>query len=114
VDATSAGSARLRIFVDLSAADGSSPAQLPDVGDLVRPRSGRWSWLLATVSLVVIAAVAAYALARRPASPALLSSPVRADAAPPRPPATVAVPKERPDESANTPTPRSKAKRKRH
>jgi hypothetical protein len=113
VDATSAGSARLRIFVDLSAPNGPSPAQLPDVSALVRPRSRRWSWLLATAALVVAASVAVYALARRPAQPALMSSPVPNDATPPRPPATVAVPKERPDaptiEASSAPAPIVKA-----
>jgi hypothetical protein len=97
VDATSAGSARLRIFVDLSAADGASPAQLPDLGDLARPPARGWGWPVATVILVVIAAVAGYALAWRPASPAQLASPVPTDATPPRPPQTVAVPKEQPE-----------------
>jgi hypothetical protein len=130
VDATRAGSARLRIFVDLSAANGPSPAQLPDVGDLVRRPSRRWSWPLATAILIVASSVAIYALARRPAQPALMSSPVPTDATPPRPPATVAVPKERPDAptveapsvpappfkaaSTNAATERARAKRKRH
>jgi hypothetical protein len=129
VDATRAGSARLRIFVDLSAADGPAPAQLPNVDDLVRPRSRGWSWPIATAILAVVAAVAIFGLARRGVQPALLPSPVPSDATASRGPATIAVPKQQPDvptveaavappspakaNSPNAPTGRSKTKRKR-
>src|SRR5437868_10435612 len=53
VDATRAGSARLRIFVDLSAADGGTPVQLPQLADWGQGRSSRWSWALLTAALVV-------------------------------------------------------------
>src|SRR6059058_4607142 len=53
VDATHAGSARLRIFVDLSSADGAAPVQLPQLADLRRPPTRWWSWPLATTILVL-------------------------------------------------------------
>jgi hypothetical protein len=118
VDATSAGSARLRIFVDLSAANEGVPAQLPDVAELAGTRPRRWPWALATVILMMVTSVVVYALARRPAQPALLPSPVVAEAAPPRAPAAVTVPKEQseaspPPTSPSVAIPHTKAKRKR-
>lgn len=94
VDATRAGSARLRIFVDLSSADAPAGTQLPDLGDLGRPRRSVRSWLLATAVLVIVASAVVYVLARRPPQPALLPSPVAADTAPPRAPAPTSIPKQ--------------------
>jgi len=128
VDATRVGSARLRIFVDLSSADGAAPARLPDVGDL-RPSPPGWgAWLLATTILVLVASIFTYTLARRPVQPALLPSPLAADPTPPRAPGAVTVPKEQLATSTAAPStppiiktapqnvspPRAKAKRKRH
>lgn len=97
VDATRAGSARLRIFVDLSSADAPGGTQLPDLGDLGRPRRSAWSWVLATLVLVVVASVVVYTMARRPAQPALLPSPVGVDGTPPRAPAAPSIPKQPPE-----------------
>lgn len=94
VDATRAGSARLRIFVDLASANGPAPTQLPDVEHGVRPRRNRRAWAVATVVLAIIASSVLYAFARRPAKPILLPSPIEAErAASPAPAVTVAVPK---------------------
>jgi hypothetical protein len=99
VDATSVGSARLRIFVDLSGAEaaaGERPVALPDLGDLEPPRRSWWAWPLATTILVLVASVVVYTLARRPPPPVLMASPI-VDAAPPRVPAVATVPKEQPE-----------------
>jgi hypothetical protein len=99
VDATSVGSARLRIFVDLSAAEaaaGERPVRLPDLGDLGQPRPSWWAWPLATTILVLVASVVVYTLARRPPQAALMPSPI-VDAAPPRVPAVASVPKQPPE-----------------
>lgn len=107
VDATSAGSARLRIFVDLSATNEGVPVQLPDVRDLAGARANRWPWALATLALMIVTSVVVYALARRP-QPAMLPSPVVAEPAPRRLPETVTVPREQaatePATAAETPT----------
>ena len=92
VDATRAGSARLRIFVDLSSPNAPGPTQLPDIEHLVRPRPKRWAWPLATLLLVVVASGVIYVLARRAPQPAAAPSPApvaktQADA-PPAEPAT--------------------------
>jgi hypothetical protein len=100
VDATRAGSARLRIFVDLSSTDAPEGTQLPDLGDLGGPRRSARSWLLATVVLVIVASVVVYVLARRAPQPALLPSPVAADTAPPRAPAPASIPKQPPEAPA--------------
>jgi hypothetical protein len=98
VDATSAGSARLRIFVDLSAADGTSPAKLPDIDELTPPPPTRWFWPLATALLLVVSSVLGYALWRRPVQPAMLPSAAPTDATAPRPATpTIAVPKQPPE-----------------
>jgi hypothetical protein len=96
VDATRAGSARLRIFVDLSSADAPNSTQLPDVTAFAPPRPRWWSWPLATAILVVVASAVVYTIARRPTRPALLPSPVAVDSTP-RAPATATVPKQQPE-----------------
>lgn len=95
VDATRAGSARLRIFVDLSSQSGPVATELPDVGDLARRRS-RWPWFLATAFVVVAASLALVLMLRR-VKPVLLPSPVAAEPAPQRAPTAVAVPQEPPE-----------------
>jgi len=95
VDATSAGSARLRIFVDLSASNEGVPAKLPDAAELAgRPR--RWPWALATLLLMIATAAVVYVLARRPPQPALMPSPVPVEPIAPTPAPAVTVPKEAP------------------
>jgi hypothetical protein len=130
VDATSAGSARLRIFVDLSSAGEGVPVRLPDLAELAGTRARRWPWALATGILMMATAVVVYTLARRPAQPAALPSPVVAQpaAAPQRTPDPPTVPKESPaspaptspqlaqrakDTSPSAATPHAKPKRKR-
>lgn len=93
VDATQAGSARLRIFVDLSSESTPASLRLPDVRDLER-RPNRWSWALTTAILVVVASSLVYIVARRPPQPAPLPSPVASAPPPPRAPATVSGPNE--------------------
>ena len=108
VDATHVGSARLRIFVDLSSAGatgGEQPTRLPDLGDLRPARRSMWTWALATTVLVVVASVVVYAFARRPAPPALLPSPIASEATPSRAAEAVTVPKAPPEQpSAVTPS----------
>lgn len=119
VDATRVGSARLRIFVDLSSsadAGAERPTNLPDLGDLRPARPSIWAWALATTILVIVASVVVYGFARRPAAPAFLPSPVATEPRPSRVPETVAVPKAPPElpPSVTPPPPtRPKAKRKR-
>src|SRR5205807_4042907 len=72
VDATRVGSARLRIFVDLSSASAGEPGPLPDVDDLVRKRPSGWPWAFAITILVVVASVVVFTLVRKPARPILL------------------------------------------
>ena len=98
VDATRAGSARLRIFVDLTSANAPGPTQLPEVEQLIRPRPKRGAWVAATLVLVIVATGVIFAFARRPARPVLLPSPVEQESTPPSAPAaSVAVPKAPPD-----------------
>ena len=124
VDATQAGSARLRIFVDLSSESTPASLRLPDVHDLER-RSNRWSWAVATAILVVVASSLVYIVARRPPQPALLPSPVASAPSPPCAPAAASVPRERSAPpsggvhesaqkfaAATTSAPRAKPKRK--
>jgi hypothetical protein len=93
VDATRAGSARLRIFVDLSSENTPESLRLPDVGEL-EGRPSRRSWALATAILVVVASSLVYIVARRPPQPALLPTPMVSAPPPPRAPAAASVPKE--------------------
>ena len=98
VDATRAGSARLRIFVDLTSPNAPVPTQLPEVEHLVRARPKRWAWAVATIVLITVASGIIYAFARRPMHPTLLPSPVETERTPPpAPAATVAVPKAPPE-----------------
>ena len=93
VDATRAGSARLRIFVDLSSESTPASLRLPDVGEL-EGRPSRWSWALGTAILVVIASSLVYIVVRRPPPP-LLPAPVASASPSARAPAAAAsVPKE--------------------
>lgn len=94
VDATKAGSARLRIFVDLSSTE--APSQLPDVSDVARPRRSVWAWALATLVLVIVASAVVYVLVRKPPQPAMLPSPVAVDSEPQHL-ATPTVPKQAPE-----------------
>lgn len=94
VDATSAGSARLRIFVDLSASNEGVAAQLPDYAELAGTRPRRWPWAAATAILMIATAGVVYILARRPVPLAPLPSPVIAEPAPQ--PTPQAIPKEAP------------------
>ncbi len=134
VDATRAGSARLRIFVDLSSTGAATGPELPVVDD-VGPRRRRWAWVLA-IALVIVASLVAYVFVGRPRRPALLPSPVAVEPTPPRAPPAIAVPKQQAEAppaeatpaptpavaspptpapkvaSAPTPPPRAKAKRK--
>ena len=108
VDATSAaGSARLRIFVDLSSATDGVPAQLPDVAAWTTPRRRLWPWALATAILMVASSIAVYVLARRPPPPALPPPPLTAQAAPQRPPEPVIAPQTPPEPSAAAAAPPS-------
>ncbi len=86
VDATRAGSARLRIFVDLSSDSAPKSVRLPDVSDF-EPRRSRWPWALATAVLVVVASSLVYLVARRAPPPPLVRSPVATESSPPRAPA---------------------------
>lgn len=108
VDATRAGSARLRIFVDLSSPNAPGPTQLPDIEQLVRPRPKRWAWPLATLLLVVVACSVIYVLARRAPqpAPAPAAAPV-AKTQPDAPPPAPATPAPAP---SLTPTPTVAAK----
>lgn len=105
VDATRAGSARLRIFVDLTPASAPGPTQLPDVDQLVRPRPKRSAWAVATMVLLIVASGLLYAFARRPPPRVVSSSPVESERTPaPSPPAaTVAAPKAPPEVSPAAP-----------
>jgi hypothetical protein len=95
VDATRAGSARLRIFVDLSSHSEPIQVRLPDVAADARP--SRWRWPLATAILLVAACAVAFVMARRPAPPAMLPSPVAADPTRPRTAPMTSVPKQQPE-----------------
>jgi hypothetical protein len=119
VDATRVGSARLRIFVDLSSADAAEPRQLPDVADLEPKRASGRAWLFAVAILVVVASIVVFVLVRKPARPTLLPSPVAADPAAPHAPPVVTTPKELPEAAPTKAAPPSaapthaKAKKKR-
>ena len=108
VDATRAGSARLRIFVDLTSANAPGSTQLPEIEHLVRPRSNRWTWVAAAMVLITVASGIIYAFAlRRSPSAVLLPSPVENERTLPSPPAAanVAVPKAPPDVPQVDPAP---------
>ncbi len=99
VDATRAGSARLRIFVDLASSNAPSPTQLPDVEHLVRPRRKRWAWAaVATMVVIAVASGVIYLFARRRPQPVLLPAQAeRARTPAVAPAATLAVPKAQPE-----------------
>jgi hypothetical protein len=103
VDATRVGSARLRIFVDLSSADASGteqPTKLPDLSELRPAGPSMWRWAVATTILVIVASMVVYVFARRTAAPALWPSPVAIDPTPPRVPAAVSAPKQQPESAS--------------
>ncbi len=112
LDVTRSGSARLRIFVDLTEerADGTPvgppPAivaaddALPIGAEAASPRRWRWRWLWPTLALggLIASSVLSFALLKRPVAPLLLpTAPPERDAPVAHAPSTTTVPAEKGD-----------------
>src|SRR5947209_2255562 len=130
VDATRAGSARLRIFVDLSASSAGAVAQLADVAD-ASPRPHRWRrWAISGAIVAFAVGLAIFVVTRRanqsPVQAAPAPSRVQAAPAPSPAPPREAPPAAEPPSAVVAPAPqttatpakatpsRPKLKRKRH
>lgn len=117
LDVTRAGSARLRIFVDLTdeAAEGAPPPAVVAADDAlplasadVRGRRNAWRWIWPSLALagLVTSAGLAGALLRTPPQPTLLpSAPPERDAPVAHVPARTAIPAEKPETSPATTAP---------